>query len=723
MGDRSVSPTTAIWNGRRAAREKQASMMAMGLHIFNADIMAGTKGRTFSTSWRDIKLQIWGQPDQTLSFPVQVCTQVGDVRNAISSQLGVEPDDLKFIVKRGCSVRVQNDIDEIGSDVKVRGITSFKHQAYRWDHPTIVMGSGYHGLKTCMIYKQSGNDDFICFDRHDRVGGYCWITAANKTSRLQTELGSFHVWWGPEFVQENNGFPDADRWGIWPHKKEILEHFQFAAETYGVLPNIRFRSSIDQIQLMNGRPKDLHMYYDISVVKLDSKEEEREVVQGSVMFNFPGSMTRNRIVEYPGEDAFDGHIGYGMNDDIGYDDLPGSVSAILGNGAFAIENLRTCVENGAQMVYLITRRKNLASPRMPCWFVHQSPIPVPGWLVLKMFKPMYSLCGFGDPFDYHAVHLAKNLEKVQITQNSRFGIGDVTFLACLWGRAEYVEDTVKRMTKRTLHLTGGRKLEDVTNVVKALGLLGDFAFDRLHNMKRMVGCYCDGDWRRVCMIDDPGMYAANFITFSTGIGTWSWVRSQKYLFDHPQDYFKMCQAGFMSQLPVNEADEKLDKPAYVRNVQYSSSVGMITSALNPKVDEVNAYSGEYKYHMYHQSHSTDRTLRDAIASWDAYQAKWKQEGFSHDYVPYPYSREKVEEWCMEMGRMTSVYLNPDGPTDEYQRERLIRENAQEFGKTPDWAADEGAVDQAEKLMKEDHDNYWKNLNKHLQSKAFTMSGN
>ena len=62
-----------------------------------------------------------------------------------------------------------------------------------------------------------------------------------------------------------------------------------------------------------------------------------------------------------------------MGDEFIYDDgrLSGTNVAILGNGAFAVENVRTCIEFGTKKVFLVTRRKNLASPRVPCWFVHQ----------------------------------------------------------------------------------------------------------------------------------------------------------------------------------------------------------------------------------------------------------------------------------------------------------------------------------------------------------------
>ncbi|CAE6926971.1 unnamed protein product [Symbiodinium sp. KB8] len=62
------------------------------------------------------------------------------------------------------------------------------------------------------------------------------------------------------------------------------------------------------------------------------------------------------------------------------------------------------------------------------------------------------------------------------------------------------------------------------------------------------------------------MNAANFTTFSTGIGSHGWILGQKYLQDHPTEYYRMQGQGLLKQLPTNKADKDLDKPAYVYDV-------------------------------------------------------------------------------------------------------------------------------------------------------------
>ncbi|CAE7327624.1 SLP2 [Symbiodinium natans] len=123
-----------------------------------------------------------------------------------------------FLVKQGCSTRKQMLSEEVATSVIVKGIKSFRPSRHEWPHPTGVIGAGYNGLKTAMLYTKAGNDNYVVFDRNDKVGGYCWITAANTHSKLQTEFGSFHIWWGQDLVTEKCPYPKG--WEIWPKKKE-----------------------------------------------------------------------------------------------------------------------------------------------------------------------------------------------------------------------------------------------------------------------------------------------------------------------------------------------------------------------------------------------------------------------------------------------------------------------------------------------------------------------
>lgn len=659
--ERSVSPTTQLWDGRRQAQEKMVAMTRMGLHVFNPawqqTVDSSTIGARYSASFTETTLSIFGS-SETMTFPVQTCTRMKDLREALAHSCMVQPEDLTFVVKQGCNHRKPLDSEEVPRRAVVKGVSSFKPAPYTWPHPVCILGTGYNGIKTAMTYMKEGNDNFVCFDRYDRVGGYCWLYAANKHSKLQTEMGAFHVWYGPEFVQSGlcGGWPTE--WEPWPKKDRVLEHFQVAAEEYGILPNCRFRTNVSEMDIVG--PKDaLDRHYNLTLTPMDGGEPYQLPV--SLMYNYPGSMTKNRLIDYPGEDTFEGQIGYGMNDDLPYDHLDHSISAILGNGAFAVENVRTCCEYGATKVYLVTRRKNLPSPRVPCWFVHQGPLPTPGRMVLEMFQPMFKLAGMGDPWEYWGVHAPADRSRATIIQNSRFGIGDFTFLALIYGKMEYVETTLKRISGHTLHLSNGDKLENVTVLIKALGLLGDFDVDRLHKMKEMVGNFCSGDYRRVVQIDPLGMNAANFTTFSTGIGSYSTIINYKYMHDFPKEYDRMASMGLLQQLPRQKADEKLDRPAYLVDVKFQMAAGVIFDAMNPKLSERHAALPNYKYELYHRAYPLDKFLQTCRDDWDQYQEAWKKQGCEHEYVPYPYTREMVEEYVKDYNQVWGMNCSADGP--------------------------------------------------------------
>merc|ERR1712232_895758 len=194
---------------------------------------------------------------------------------------------------------------------------------------------------------------------------------------------------------------------------------------------------------------------------------------------------------------------------------------------------------------------------------------------------MYEIGNFGDPWDFHSVYGSKEKYKCTISSASRFGIGDVTFLACAWGRCEYVVDLCKRMTRHTIHLEGGRRLENVTVIIKALGLLGDFGCDKMHKVKEFVGIWPAADFRRVISCDPLGMHAANFTTFSAGLGGYVDSVRNKYLIDFPQEYQRAADEGFLDMLPRSKATDA--KPAHQFDAKYMQSASMVVEGSIPKV--------------------------------------------------------------------------------------------------------------------------------------------
>lgn len=609
-------------------------MQQIGLHVFNPEWSG-----YHSSSFTECTMKIYGTNEQ-MTIPCQTCTKVMDVKKALAAATMVEPGDLAFVVKQGCTWRIQHDHSEVGRNVTVKGIKSFQPLPHKYEHPVIFIGTGYNGIKNALLYAHEGNRDFIMFDRYDRVGGHAWLTQANKTSKLQTEMASFHVWFGPEWGEnEKLGYP-VD-WHTWPKKDEIIQHCQHACEKYGMIEHCRFRVEVTSMDIV-GKISDFDRQYVLLVEPKD--KDEAYQVRASSFYHFPGAYFTKRIIDYPGESEFTGQIGYGMNDDIPFDHLWHSRTAIVGNGAFAVENIRTCCEYGTAKIFLITRRKNLPSPRLSCWFVHQGIVPTPAGMLLNTFKPMFEACGFGDPWTYHSVYASKDKKHCNIISNSRFGIGDVTFLAVATGRCEYVQDLIKRFTQRTIHLQGGQKLDQIDNVIKALGLIADHTCDKFHKIKELIGPWPNGDIRRIIYADPLGMNAANFTTFSTGIGSYTTGIRDKYLIDFPAEQ-RLVLEHCTPLLPRSKASG--EKPAHQYDAKYATTCAVVIEGVCPKITMKCAPVSDYMHTLYWTVNPLDRFLEECVQSWDAYQKDWKAQGFDHPYIPYPYTKEIVHGWFSE----------------------------------------------------------------------------
>jgi len=182
-----------------------------------------------------------------------------------------------------------------------------------------------------MTWLMDGYTNFVVFDRKDRVGGTSWIDQANTTSRLQTEVGVYHL----EY-HELNGFPASGTDNPWPTRDQLLDHFQEISERFGILPYCKMNTDVESMVVAGGRENvkfALHETQSYELSLLDKASGERRTAQVASVCLFPGNLTRPKRVTYPGEDAFGGDIVYGISSAFDYTSCRDTNVVIVGSGA------------------------------------------------------------------------------------------------------------------------------------------------------------------------------------------------------------------------------------------------------------------------------------------------------------------------------------------------------------------------------------------------------
>eukprot|EP00435_Cladocopium_sp_Y103_P074674 s206_g50.t1 len=376
-------------------------------------------GQLVSTTHIDCELVI-PATQEVFTLPLQVCTKV------------------EAWLKRCTYKRLQNS-DQVRKRMSVHGIKSFKPPRHQYPHPYGIIGAGYNGIKTALYLLKDGQNDFTIFDRYDKVGGHAWLESANKTTRLQTEFATYHVWFGiatSQGAQSSTVPTDHDSLG------EKLEHHKNATEAGYA-----------------------------GAFKPDNKRKPF-VFTCSCYCIWPGNLINPRQVEYVGEDLFNGYIEYGVEMRCDYQNVVAKNVIIHGHGAFTME--------------------------------------IPGTKA--------GMLGDFDPWDMHSVSCNASRTNASVAQRTRFGIGDVYFLAAAYGLMEVVVDNIKRCSDKTVHLESGRKLEDADVILKCVGMLPDSTVDKVVHAKFMRGYWINGDPRRFSCADPDGIYASNFSGTTIGPG-------------------------------------------------------------------------------------------------------------------------------------------------------------------------------------------------------------
>lgn len=597
---------------------------------------------------------------ESITVPMETGATCLELSHLLAYKTGTDPGDIGFVSKQGCSYRRMYPSDQVRPKLNVVGLESFSKAKIRYKYPKVIIGAGHIGLKTAMIFLKKKDTDFVIFDRMSRVGGTSWMYQANTTSKLQTEYGAYHL----EF-DEDNPIPTMFN-SPWPSRNRLLQHFHQVCEEYGVLPYCKLSTNVKDMNVYDvtgGLTKNFSANkwymvdkYQLTTERIDvaqlhhgryqpkAQAHDEAYFDACALLFYPGNLTIPREETYKNEDLFDGQIGYGMFDEVDYSIIPGKDAVIVGHGAFAVENVRTCCEYGANKCYIVCRRKNIACPRVVSWLANRSMTPLTCVSFLNFMKPMYDLLGW-DVWTYYAVSTNEKRTTCMLQQKARFGIGDIYFLSQYMGKLEVViEKCIKKLSRHTVHLDSGRKLEEVTVILKLLGFVGELENDRLMKIKEMAGFWVNEDPRRYLVAEPVSVMASNMGGTSLSPGALSWATQGVFFIHHPGDFVAGVVAmGMLPKHSADFADEGTPRPAYVVDARHGTSTSMAIAIHTPHLAQAQSFDGVVKAVKHRLCHPVERFIAAAKEDWDHYAQKFLAEGFGTDkpYPEYPFTVESV----------------------------------------------------------------------------------
>jgi len=578
-------------------------------------------------------------PPEVWTFPLEQHTKVLELKYMVAGKLGIDPQGFSFVVKAGVTYKTLQNHEEIQTKMTVRGINSWIREKTQYPHPICLIGAGHNGLRQALSFQKEGINNYVCFDRLNQIGGCAWVLNANPTSKLQTELGVYHLQYDPDYAIPRH-------MKTWPTRADLLVHFKEVCDEFGMTAHIQLNTAVTEMSVVvNDKswpywvPHKQH--YNCITKKMDSEEESETTFSAIAMY--PGALIKPTRVEFKGEEAFEGQIGYGMFSEFDYTQVEGDNVAVLGMGAFAVENIRTCLEHKAKKAFLVCRRKNIAMPRVISWFINQSLYPPTAVQCLNGSKPMYDMIP-DDPWTYYAVNANKDRTTCTIRQKARFGIGDVFFLACYYGKAQMVVDQVKRMKFKKIVLEGGDSIE-VSHVVKVLGFGPDATVEKIMGIKEMCGFFVNADYRRWISSEPPGVDAGKFGGTSLSPGAIQNAEGYSYILNYPKDVYPLIDGGMWPRQKVDKIDYTSYKAgAYIWDPRQLGNIGMILgSGVIPALGEIAASYGPLNRRKQLEAHPLEEFVDECADEWLKYCESFKEQGDDRPFPPYPYTKDYVRE--------------------------------------------------------------------------------
>jgi hypothetical protein len=203
----------------------------------------------------------------------------------------------------------------------------------------IIVGAGVTGIYAANKLLEN-KISFCVVDKRDIIGGI-WSEYANSTSQVNTSEGAYRL-------IENKIRTNRDH----STTREILEDISQLSRN--ISNHLFLNTEVDRIDKIDNS-------YQINMTR---DQKKHTVKSKGVILAINDRVGTPREINWENQNSYQGQIISGISNAADDFDWQNKNVAIIGMGAFAVENARTALEGGARHVTLVCRRHGTVCPKI-----------------------------------------------------------------------------------------------------------------------------------------------------------------------------------------------------------------------------------------------------------------------------------------------------------------------------------------------------------------------
>ena len=221
---------------------------------------------------------------------------------------------------------------------------------------TVVVGAGVCGLQACSRLSREGVTDVVLLEKQPGLGGV-WAASswANSSSRVQISEPNYRM------VSENVTEEFTPR-------QELLGQMHALTQQDDFSVKIRYGASVVSVRPVDSMGLETHddsAAHRVCVTYIDADSGATHIIEArDHVLLCTGGLQTPKTITLPTEGLFGGEVIVGISSEVDSIDLQGRRVCVLGMGAFAVENARTALLQGAEHVTIVARGLNLVIPRL-----------------------------------------------------------------------------------------------------------------------------------------------------------------------------------------------------------------------------------------------------------------------------------------------------------------------------------------------------------------------